>query len=154
MSALSTIAQTHSHLRPLPVLVFFVTAWFLLSARASWIGGWSALSRTYRTQTPFVGTKWTLQRAQMRWRTNYNNALTLGVNPQGLYLAIVFLFRFRHPPLLIPWSDIKVRRSSGWLFDYVILTLGHETAIPLKISKSLAASLRAGAGASWPVEET
>ena len=112
------------------------------------------MSRTYRTQTPFVGTKWTLQRAQMRWRTNYNNALTLGVNPQGLYLAIVFLFRFRHPPLLIPWSDIKVRRSSGWLFDYVILTLGHETAIPLKISKSLAASLRAGAGASWPVEET
>jgi hypothetical protein len=84
---------------------------------------------------------------------NYNNVLTLGVNPHGLYLAILFPYRFRHPPLLIPWSDVKIRRSSGWIFEYLILTLGHETAIPLKIRKSLAARLRAAAAASWPVEE-
>jgi len=72
----------------------------------------------------------------------------------GLYLAVLFLFRFRHPPLLIPWSDIKVRRRKGWIFEYVTLTMGREIEIPLKIRKSLAAKLRAAAGASWPVEET
>jgi hypothetical protein len=29
---------------------------------------------------------------------NYNNVLTLGVSPQGLYLASMFFFRFMHPP--------------------------------------------------------
>jgi len=46
------------------------------------------------------------------------------------------LFRFAITPLLIPWSDIKVRRSSGWLFDYVSSPWARD-AIPLKISKSL-----------------
>jgi hypothetical protein len=53
--------------------------------------------------------------------------------PEGLYLASMFLFRFMHPPLLIPWSEIKVRRQKGWVFEYVIFTLGHERAIPLRI---------------------
>ncbi len=90
----------------------------------------------------------------MRWWMNYNNVLTIGVNAQGMYLAVMFLFRFRHPPLLIPWSDIKVRRHKGWIVNYVILTLGRELQIPLRMRSSLAAKLRAAAGASWPVEET
>ena len=153
MPALFLTGQSDSHLPLLLIPIFFVTFWLLLCTLVSWIGGWTTLSRTYRTRTTFVGANWTWERGQMRWGTRYNNALTLGVNPQGLYLAILFLYRFRHPPLLVPWMEIKVRRTSGWIFEYVILTLGHETAIPLKISKSLAARLRAAAGASWPVEE-
>jgi hypothetical protein len=85
---------------------------------------------------------------------NYNNVLTLGVNQQGLYLASMFLFRFMHPPLLVPWSEIKVRRSKGWVFECVILTMGHDLAIPLPIRAKLTAKLRASAGNAWPVEET
>jgi hypothetical protein len=66
----------------------------------------------------------------------------------------MLLFRFHHPSLLIPWSDIKVRRSKVWFFESVILVLGHELEIPLRLRPGLAASLRASAGASWPVEET
>ena len=149
MTVLSVIAQPNSQLSLLLIPALLLSMWGLFSAGVSWIGGWSALSRIYRTQIQFVGAKWMMQSAQMRWWMNYNNILTLGVNPQGLYLAVLFLFRFRHPPLLIPWSDIKVRRSSGWIFEYAILTLGHEIEIPLKISKSLAEKLRAAAGASW-----
>jgi hypothetical protein len=46
------------------------------------------------------------------------NVLTLGVSQQGLYLASMFLFRFMHPPLLVPWSEIKVRRSKGYEYDW------------------------------------
>jgi hypothetical protein len=80
--------------------------------------------------------------------------LTLGVSQQGLYLASMFLFRFMHPPLLVPWSEIKVRRSKGWFFEYVTFTLGHELTIPLRIRKKLAAKLQESAGRFWPVEET
>jgi hypothetical protein len=95
-----------------------------------------------------------MQSGQMRWLANYNNVLTFGVSPQGLYLASMFLFRFMHPPLLVPWSEIKVRRKKGWVFETVIFTMGHELAIPLRIREKLAAKLRESAGNHWPIEET
>jgi hypothetical protein len=85
---------------------------------------------------------------------NYNNVLTLGVSQQGLYLASMFLFRFMHPPLLVQWSVIKVRRNKGWVFEYVTFTMGHELAIPLRIRGKLAAKLRESAGNCWSIEET
>ena len=148
-----SVVDPHNSLIPLFFPVFFAAVSLLAGAQVSWIGGWAALARTYRTQAPFAGAKWTMQSAQMRWWMNCHNVLTLGVNPEGLYLAVLFLFRFRHPPLLIPWSDIKVRRRKGWIFEYVILTLGPEREIPLRLRAGLAAKLRSAAGASWPVEE-
>lgn len=85
---------------------------------------------------------------------NYNNVLTLGANRDGLYLASMFLFRFMHPPLFIPWGEIKVRRSKGWFFEYATFTMGHELAIPLRIRAKLAGRLRNEAGNCWPIEET
>jgi hypothetical protein len=134
--------------------IYFLCLWLLVGATISVMGGWFSLAKVYRTQVPFDGTRWRMQSAQMRWLANYNNVLTIGVSPQGLYLASMFLFRFMHPPLLVPWSEIKVRRSNGWAFEYVIFTMGHDLAIPLRIRAKLAAKLRNSAGNSWPVEET
>jgi hypothetical protein len=69
-------------------------------------------------------------------------------------LASMFLFRFMHPPLLVPWSEIKVRRKKGWVFEYVTFTLGDEPAIPLRIRVKLGERLRNEAGNCWPAEET
>jgi len=134
--------------------IYFLCLWLLVGATISVMGGWFSLAKVYRTQVPFDGTRWRMQSAQMRWLANYNNVLTIGVSPQGLYLASMFLFRFMHPPLLVPWSEIKVRRSNGWAFEYVIFTMGRDLAIPLRIRARLAAKLRNSAGNSWPVEET
>jgi hypothetical protein len=134
--------------------IYFLSLWFLVSAIISFIGGWFLLAKVYRTRVPFSGAKWGRQSGQMRWLANYNNVLTIGVSPQGLYLASMFLFRFMHPPILVPWSEIKVRRSNGWVFEYVTFTMGHELAIPLRIRKKLAAKLQESAKNCWPVEET
>jgi len=132
---------------------YFVTLWLLVGATISYVGGWFSLSKSYRTRVPFDGAKWRGQSGQMRWLANYNNVLTLGVGQQGLYLASMFLFRFMHPPLLIPWSEIKVHRKKGWFFEYVTFTLGDELAIPLRVRAKLAARLRESAGDCWPIEE-
>jgi hypothetical protein len=134
--------------------IYFLFLCLLVGAAIGFVGGWFSLARVYRTRVPFDGAKWGMQSGQMRWLANYNNVLTIGVSPQGLYLASMFLFRFMHPPLLVPWSEIKVRRSTGWFFEYVTFTLGHELAIPLRIREKLAAKLRDSAGNCWPVEET
>src|SRR5450759_4671869 len=80
----------------------------------------AACGKVYRTRVAFNGAKWRMQSGQMRWLANYNNVLTLGVSQQSLYLASMFLFQFMHPPLLVPWSEIKMRRKKGWVFEYVI----------------------------------
>jgi hypothetical protein len=134
--------------------IYFLCLWFLVAATISFIGGWFSLAKVYRTRVPFNGAKWRMQSGQMRWLANYHNVLTLGVSPQGLYLASMFLFRFMHPPLLVPWSEIRVRRKKGWVFEYVIFTMGQELAIPLQIRGKLAAKLRESAGNCWPIEET
>jgi hypothetical protein len=134
--------------------IYFLFLWLLVGATISFVGGWFSLAKVYRIRVPFDGTKWRMQSGQMRWLANYNNVLTIGASPQGLYLASMFLFRFMHPPLLVPWSDIKVRRSKGWFFEYVTFTLGYELAIPLRIRKKLAAKLQESAKNCWPVEET
>jgi len=144
----------HPSLLAAIIPIYLLSLWFLVAATISLIGGWFSLAKVYRTQVPFSGTKWKMQSGQMRWLANYNNVLTLGVSPQGLYLASMFLFRFMHPPLLVPWSEIKVRRKKGWVFETVIFTMGHELAIPLRIREKLASKLRESAGNYWPIEET
>jgi hypothetical protein len=134
--------------------IYFLVLWLLVGAIISYVGGWFSLAKVYRTLAPFNGAKWGMQSGRMRWLANYNNVLTIGVTTQGSYLASMFLFRFMHPPLLVPWSEVKVRRSKGWVFEYVTLTLGHELAIPLRIRGKLAAKLREAAGNCWPIEET
>ena len=133
--------------------IFFLTLWLSISAVISFIGGWFALSKLYRASAPFNGFKRKMQSGQMRRFTNYNNVLTLGANREGLYLACMFLFRFMHPPLLIPWTDVKVQRSKGWFFKYVTFTMGREIAISLRTRAKLADELRNQAGSDWPVEE-
>src|SRR4051794_28236208 len=80
--------------------------WLFVSAVISLIGGWSALAKRFALNTPFLGKCWNRQSGQMRWIAGYGNCLTLGGSAEGLYLAISPLFRFRHPPLLIPWAEI------------------------------------------------
>jgi hypothetical protein len=94
-----------------------------------------------------------MQSGQMRWLTNYNNCLTLGSNDAGLYLSILLLFRFRHPPLLIPWNEISVSRRRIFFFHYMRLSLGRELGIPLWLRPQTAAKLRWAAGSHWPVED-
>ena len=134
--------------------VYFVALWLVIGAIISSLGGWLSLSKLYRMQIEFGGAKWGRQSGRMRWLTNYNNVLTLGASRDGLYLAMNFLFRFMHPPLLIPWAEIKVRKSKGWFFEYVTFTMGREMEIPLRIRAKLADLIKNEAGNNWPVEET
>ncbi len=118
----------------------------------SHLGGWASLAERYPAQEPFSGPCWNFQCGQFRWFASYNNCLTVGADPRGLFLWILWPFRVGHPPLFIPWADISVSRKKVLWINQVKFLLGHETRIPLTISDRLAERLRSAAGASWPVE--
>jgi hypothetical protein len=43
------------------------------------------------------------------------------------------LFRFRHPPLLIPWEEIAISRRQILFLSFVRFGLGREPDIPLYV---------------------
>jgi hypothetical protein len=89
----------------------------------------------------------------MRGIGGYHNCLTVGANPDGLYLAALFLFRVGHPPLFVPRTDVSgMRRGKWFLFRYVELRLGRERSIPFCITEGLADRLKQAAGKTWPIE--
>ncbi len=126
--------------------------WLLVAAFISYIGGWATLAKRFRLSTPFIGEKWRRQSGQMRWMAGYNQCLTVGCNHQGLYLAVMLLFRFRHPPLLIPWDEIRISRTRILFFRFVRFGLGRELDIPLYLSQRLADKLRNAAKEGWQIE--
>jgi hypothetical protein len=99
----------------LPFLV--VGAWVLVGGLLSVLGGWSRLATKYRsTAARPPGCHW-LQSGRFGW-VSYSNALTVGNTGAGLYLAVFFLLRLFHPPLLIPWTAITARRRVQMRFGF------------------------------------
>lgn len=129
-----------------------LTLWLLVSAIISYVGGWTALAKGFRLKSSFVGERWTGQSGQMRWLSSYGNCLTSGCNPEGLCLATMPLFRFRHPPLLIPWQEIAISRRQILFLHFVRFGLGREADIPLYVAAKLAEKLRRAAGGHWPTD--
>lgn len=56
----------------------------------------------------------------------------------GLYLAVWFLFRVGHPPLVIPWRDITMMQRKRFFMQQVVFRFAHCPSIPFIISKHLA----------------
>ena len=106
----------------------FIGMWCAIAFLIGHLSGWQSLARIYAARArEFTGEKWRMRSGTMRWTTRYNNALTLGADPYGLYLAVMFLFRVAHPPLYIPWHAIEIRERRGLLFTYVEF---HFTEVP------------------------
>lgn len=73
----------------------------------------------------------------MRVGVNYRS-LILGQDEAGLYVSSPWLFRIAHPPLYIPWSDIRTDFSPEFLIlDAPTLFFGRKQ-IPFTIHLELA----------------
>jgi predicted Zn-dependent protease len=130
--------------------LFFATLWILVCLLIARVGGWTALAQFYSLKTPFSGRRWYLQTAGMRWHMSYNHCLTLGANDKGLYMAVLFLFRFGHPPLFIPWPDISITEKHSWMFEGIEMRFRQAPFVPLVLRTQLAERLAAAAGSAWP----
>lgn len=122
-------------------ILLLLAVWLAMGLVISVVGGWSRLAEAYRFGGAFEGEKRGWQSASLRYYTNYNFSLTIGVGPQGLYLAGPWVFRAGHPPLLIPWTELWVERPAR---EGASVTLRARRApdIPIRISPRLFERLR------------
>ncbi|AXQ30476.1 hypothetical protein D0B54_18120 [Solimonas sp. K1W22B-7] len=136
---------------PALFLPAFALFWCGICMLISRVGGWRALGRFYRLQGRFDGERWYLRSGSMGL-ANYNGCLTLGADAGGLCLAVLFLFRPGHPPLLIPWRDVTVEPyRMVFLFHRVKLGFRETPSVSLRISRGLADKLAGASGGRFRV---
>lgn len=119
----------------------------------SQLGGWASLARRFKAEGPFIGERWNWQSAQFRGWCNYNNSLSIGANPNALYMAAIVPFRLFHPPLIIPWPEIEVETGKMFfgLCDTARFRIGIEERITVRVYGKLVDRLRHAAGPGWPL---
>jgi hypothetical protein len=97
------------------IVVPFALIWVVLLEVIARSGGWKRVAERYRATVVPEGRMFRMQHCAFGW-VDYNGCVTIIVTAEGIYLALMALFRLSHPPLLIPWSALHVLKlkTSGW----------------------------------------
>jgi hypothetical protein len=109
---------------PIWLFALMPVFWCVVCTLIALVGGWHALARHYRAVEMPEGKRFWMQSGQFGW-VNYGNCLNLRVAAEGLYVAMLPMFRVGHPSLLIPWKDLHVLKvRNSWLCRDVTLGVG------------------------------
>ena len=141
----ATAAISSDLATPLGLALFSIALWCTVCYLIGFITGWHALARRFTRQSepygemrsagPFFYTVYT------RFWSHYSSVIRATAASDALYLSVLFVFRIGHPPLRIPWDEIKLGRTQRFLFTYIVLTLGNQEQIPMRISPRMARNL-------------
>lgn len=128
---------------PLHAVGAFVLVWILVSLAVSLWSGWWTLAEYYPGQVYQAVKTWRFQSASMRMMMGYNNILTVAVGEKGMGFSPFFILRLGHPPLFIPWDQIRARRDRFLFMQVVTLSFKKTPGIVIRISHRLAARVEA-----------
>ena len=112
---------------------------------AAVVSGWRALAARFRCDAPPYGEVKTagplFYSVYARYWCGYGGVIRFTAAGDALYLSVLFLFRAGHPPLRVPWDEIRFAQTSYLWRRHVVLTLGNEEHIPMRISQRMARKL-------------
>jgi hypothetical protein len=128
--------------------------WILICAGLSHFAGWRLLACHYRASAPFRGRKLHFSSAQFGGWVGYNGSFTPGADHSGLFLSVWPIFRICHPPLLVPWSDIRVSLEQRRWLTVVLVEFARVPSARLRISLRLAQRLAAASAGSFQLPAT
>ncbi len=141
---------TLNHLNPLNWAIFFLFFWLLLNFIVSRLTGWAQMAAHYRNAGNIPGKVWRFQTITTRWGMGYKGCTNVGADSRGIYFSFGFLFRFGHPPLLVPWGDITITEKQITRTKMLELRFRKTRDLPIRISADLGAQLAMAAGSNWP----
>jgi hypothetical protein len=130
------------------ILVGFAAFWTVLCFVLSRFG-WATLAREYPDRLPVSGKSWRMRSGRVG-PNNYSGCLNLTANPEGLRLAVFFLFRPGHAPVFIPWGDMRVSHERFWFLRMVRLTLARCPSVPVLLQEAVVEQIAKEVGRVWP----
>jgi hypothetical protein len=89
----------------------FVLLWLFVTGLAAALGGWGRFAERCAAPDGYEPEQrlrfQTVLLRRFRWfPARYRGCMNVGTGAAGLHLAPLAIFRFRHPPLLIPWNAV------------------------------------------------
>ena len=119
--------------------------WMIVCMLFSFVSGWHALIERFRKQEepdgdileagPYSHT------VRMRSLGIYPRVLRMTSARDALCLSVILPCRIGHPPLCIPWDEIRLgEKGNRWGWG-MILTLGKDEQVPMRISGRTARKL-------------
>lgn len=123
---------------PFWIPLVFPFLWLGMCNLLSRLAGWHRLAERYAATLPPVGRRFWIESGKFGW-VSYNSCLTIHATPEGLHLAVWLPFRFGHPPLLIPWRELRnVGSRTVWLCgEWLKLEVGSPSIATLELSKKV-----------------
>lgn len=128
-----------------------LAAWLAVFLAASRLSGWRALAAVYPSSGAALGERYRMRSARVG-RCPYNGAITFGAGPAGLSMSMPWPFRFEHPPVFLPWSELTV--ASGRIGPFEVVRFvpeqrpGSAIAVPRRLGEKLVAASAGAARAS------
>jgi hypothetical protein len=104
-----------------------IAGWCAISFFVAVASRWQALSRRFQARSRPAGTSLTGQVFSVG-PVPERRVTRLIVGAEGLFLARAWPFRFGHPPLLIPWGEVRAK-DPGEVGDIRSLALGESATI-------------------------
>ncbi|MFZ1941210.1 MAG: hypothetical protein WBA18_22845 [Terracidiphilus sp.] len=130
---------------PLGFVIGFVALWCAICYLISFLTGWRALVQRFTKSSEPLGETHTagpfFYTVYMRFWSHYSSVIRITSASDALYLSVLFPFRIGHPPLRIPWDEIKLNRARRYFIAKIELTLGNQEKIPMRISPRMARNL-------------
>ena len=126
-----------------PLFPFFFVGFVCgISYLLSVIGGWRDLAHCYPDEpSSREGKRFRFQSAQLRCArlrsVGYSHCVNVTVNPIGIRLSVTTPFRFGHPPIWVPWQDVRVEWVNSWLNSVGVLRFAREPAITVRLGRRL-----------------
>lgn len=122
---------------PALFLVLFIPAfagmWSGVCYLLSKMSGWQALAEKYAARGLYSGETSLWQSGRMGF-CSFRSCLTLGINHQGLYLALLPLFAMGASPILVPWQAVSaVTRKKIFFMTYTEITIEFPPVVTLQL---------------------
>ena len=119
------------------LVLALVGVWIGTLAVLSHKSGWPKLAAVYRADRPASGRCFPLQGGKIGdvW---FRGCLTIYTSKEGLYLSVSPIFRFREPPLFIPWNAIRNRREKRLLWSRLIeFDVGFPSIVTMRLVSAI-----------------
>ncbi len=125
--------------------ILFVLLWIGISMLLAMMSGWHMLAGRFactdkpygdvRTAGPFFHTVYG------RYWVHYNSVIRMTAASDALYLSVFGPFRAGHPPLRIPWAEIRIVPIQRGLRRLVALSLGNKECVSFRVGPRMARKL-------------
>lgn len=117
--------------------ILFVGMWYVVGLLVYSISGWARLAESFAAGGEPTGRRFFMQYGVVG-NIYYRSVLTIHTAPNGFYLSVWLPFRIGHPPLFIPWQEVRNATTYPfWWFEMVEFDVGSPTIATLELPKRI-----------------